>query len=547
MTTRTPAGSSPAAQPPASALTHLAPRLRDAFLEHGFDTDALLAVLGNDGRAALDRGEPVPVRRACRDAGERGVLIRLLLVGDTCSRSEAAAALAPVAPDEAVAAGLLEAHGDGVRAALDVRPMDLGSGTRWMISDPDGSMRPHATTADHVPGVGHASLSLLRATPASPAGTVLDVGTGCGVQAVHAATYAKRVTATDISARALGFAAASRALNGLSGTDWELMAGPWYEPVGDRTFDRIVANPPFVVGRGAVDHTYRDSGLPLDGASKVMVGGAADHLAPDGIATMLASWVHLNGEDWRARIAAWLPDHGVEAWVVQRDIADPPLHVGTWMRDAGLDPRDPASAPIAEQWLEHFSREGVEGVGFGFVYLRRTDEPTSVVAEDLRHDFDDPLGAEALDHFRRAEWLATHDVADSRFRFDARTALERVSLPARHAADAGPGGTPDASLREPTGTLPAAADDTDTTWREAALRLHRGGGPRWHHDIDEASLQFLTGLGRGELTTEEVTGILAAARGIAPEELHDEAASIVTALVRHGLLRPVPDPAANPA
>ncbi|WP_182357348.1 DUF7059 domain-containing protein [Tomitella gaofuii] len=518
--------------PGASPLVTLAPRLREAFLAQGYDADTLLAILGDDGHDALGRGEPVPVRRAAAGAGHASTLIRLLLVGDDCPRGEAAAALAPVDIDEAVAAGLLEADGDSVRAALDVRPMDLGAGTRWMISDLDGSMRARATAPDHVLGVGHASLSLLRATPTAPADAVLDVGTGCGVQAVHAAGYARRVAATDVSARALEFAAAGCVLNDV---DVELLRGPWYGPAAGRRFDRIVANPPFVVGRGTVDHTYRDSGLPLDGASETMISGALAHLAPHGVATMLASWVHLRGEDWRSRVAGWLPDDGLEAWVVQRDVADPALYVGTWMRDAGLDPRDPAHAALADDWLAHFEAAGVEGVGFGFVYLQRTDEPTSVTAEDLRHGFDDPLGDEALDHLARAAWLRRADVASSRFRFDAATALERVLLPT--AAASSPTGSPGAA---PGRDAPTA---DEATWREAVTRLHRGGGPRWQHEVDEASLQLLTGLGRGELTTAQVAGLLAAARGADADALIGEATALVTALVRHGLLRPA---AGNP-
>ncbi|QDQ99231.1 methyltransferase [Tomitella fengzijianii] len=507
----------------ASRLVTLAPRLREAFLSQRYDADTLMEVLGDDGHDALGRGEPVPVRRAAAGAGLTGTLIRLLLTGDDCPRSEAAAALAPVDVDEAVAAGLLEVAGDRVRAALDVRPMDLGAGNRWMISDLDGSMRPRDTAPDHVLGVGHASLSLLRATPTARTGSVLDVGTGCGVQAAHAAGYARSVTATDVSARALEFAAAGCALNE---TPVEFLRGPWYEPAAGRTFDRIVANPPFVVGRGTVDHTYRDSGLPLDGASETMISGALAHLAPGGVATMLASWVHLRDEDWRSRVAGWLPDDGLEAWVVQRDVADPALYVGTWMRDAGLDPRDPANAALADDWLEHFARAGVEGVGFGFVYLQRTDAPTSVTAEDLRHGFDDPLGDEALDQLARAAWLRSADVADARFRFDPATALERVLLPTASASVAAAGSAD-------------APEADEATWREVVTRLHRGGGPRWQHEVDEASLQLLTGLGRGELTTAQVAGLLATARGADAAALTAEATELVVGLIRHGLLRPV--------
>ena len=45
-----------------------------------------------------------------------------------------------------------------------------------------------------------------------------------------------------------------------------------------------------------------------------------------GTAVLLASWVHRAGEDWRDRVAGWLPDHGIDAWVVQRDVADPELY-----------------------------------------------------------------------------------------------------------------------------------------------------------------------------------------------------------------------------
>ena len=55
-----------------------------------------------------------------------------------------------------------------------------------------------------------------------PVATALDLGTGCGVQALQLSTHADTVTATDLSERALRFAATTAAVNGLS---WELLAG----------------------------------------------------------------------------------------------------------------------------------------------------------------------------------------------------------------------------------------------------------------------------------------------------------------------------------
>ncbi len=496
-----------------SELAALAPDLRAALTRVRYDADSLLEALGDDVHAALGRSEPVPVRRVAQGAGELGTLIRLLLLGDALPEHEVAAALAPVGIDRAVAAGLLARDGAQVRAALDLRPMDLGAGTRWVLSDLDDSMRRRTLSADHVLGVGHASLSLLRATPTRPVGSVLDLGTGCGVQAVHAASYAKTVTGTDISRRALWLAEANAALNGL---DIELREGSWFEPVAGRRFDQVVANPPFVVGPARIEHSYRDSGLALDGASELVIGQAPELLAPGGTAAMLAAWVHVEGEDWRGRVSSWLPDHGIDAWIVQRDIADPALYVGTWLRDAGLDPRDPESQRRAEQWLDALAAADVDAIGFGFVYLRAIDGPTELLAEDLTHAFDDPLGDEATRYFERSAWLRAVTAAEnlawtSRFEVDAATALERVSLP-------GEGG-----------------------WEQRVVRVHRGDGPRWQHEIDDSTAALLAGMRADGLPLEELVDLLAIGHTgtTATPEFRAAALSVVTGLVRHGLIHPV--------
>ncbi|MGW0179986.1 DUF7782 domain-containing protein [Nocardia sp. NPDC003345] len=495
-----------------SPLTALCPALRTALTRAGYEADTLLAALGPDAHSALGRGEPVPARRAAASAGDLGVLIRLLLLGDTVDESEAAGALAPVRVDEAVSAGLLVRAGGSVRAALDLRPVDTGAGNRWILSDLDDSMQRRILTEDHVLGVGHASLSLLRATPTDRAGSVLDLGTGCGIQAVHAASYAEIVTATDVNPRALWLAQATAALNEL---DLELVEGSWFEPVAGRRFDRVVANPPFVVGPARIEHTYRDSGLALDGASELVISRTPELLAPGGTAAMLSAWVHREDQDWRQRVSGWLPDHGIDAWVVQRDIADPALYVGTWLRDAGADPRGREAQERAETWLRAFDEAGVTGIGFGFVYLRAHDGPTELLAEDLTHGFDDPLGAEVFDYFERSAWLrrvaADPEVAwRARYRVDPATALERVSVPGEQG------------------------------WEQRIARLHRGDGPRWQHEVDETTVSLLAGMRPDGLPLYELIELLALSQGSdeADPEFAEAALGVVTGLVRHGLVRP---------
>ncbi len=189
-------------------------------------------------------------------------------------------------------------------------PLDLGTGNRWVLSDLDGSMRTRPTADDHVIGVGHASLSLLQGTPTRPVGTVLDVGTGCGIQALRAADYAGTVTATDVNPRATDLTAATAALNGL---DFEILEGSWFEPVAGRTFDQIVANPPFVCQRGPGGQQ-----LPRLGS------GPRRRERTDDLRSRGPSRTGRDSRDARvvaARrrrglappLASWLPAHGVDA------------------------------------------------------------------------------------------------------------------------------------------------------------------------------------------------------------------------------------------
>jgi methylase of polypeptide subunit release factors len=471
--------------------------LRDAFLTAGYTADGVVAALGRHAHAALSRGEPEPARRASRDAGDLGTFIRLFLLGDAEPERAVRAAFGDVDLADAITNEVVTADG---RAGLDIRPYE---DDWWVVADLDADVRGGAVPEDHVLGVGHASVNLARATARRSVGTLLDMGTGCGVQALHASSHAERITATDLSRRALALA---RGTFGLSGVDVELLAGEWFEPVAGRRFDQIVCNPPFVVGPARVDYTYRDSGLAGDDASALVIGRMPALLTQGGVGQLLASWLHRDGEDWAERVTSWLPG-GVDAWFVQRDVADPALYVGTWLRDAGIDPRSPEGRVKAGAWLDWFADNDVEGVGFGYVTLRRTDSgDPEVVCEDLRHAYDDPLGPESARWLDNVAWLREHDgsLAQTRFTVPPTVVLEEVSAPA------------------------------DDGWAPIVRRLHRTDGPGWQHEVDEPTAKLLAGC-RGALPLEDLLALLE----IVYDGIDTEAAlPIVRDLVLHGMLVP---------
>lgn len=212
-------------------------------------------------------------------------------------------------------------------------------------------------------------------TPREPVDAVLDLGTGCGVQAMYAATHAKRVVATDLSRRAAAFARFNFALNGL---DIEAREGSLYEPVAGERFDLIVSNPPFVItpdslrAGGLVE--YRDGGRAGDDLVKEVVVGAAKHLTPGGRAIMLGNWEI--GKEWSAHPQSWAREAGLHAWVIQRERLDPAQYVEMWMRDNGT--RLAVSADEYERayeaWFKDFDARGVTAVGVGAIALEAPRE-----------------------------------------------------------------------------------------------------------------------------------------------------------------------------
>lgn len=500
--------------PEVPSLPAAVAELRAALDAAGFTNESVAAHLGPDATEALYRGEPGVVFAACADGSELSRLIRFFLLREPVSAEALAELLGSRLALSLLDATLATRLPSGeVQIALDVRPHVIAGENRLIVSDLDASTTAHVPGPDHVLGVGSASLSLLGAVPCSPVESVLDLGTGSGVQAIAQSACAQRVVGTDVHRRALELAEANLAGNGVGNV--ELREGTWFEPVAGQRFDRIVANPPFVVGLPEVGHVYRDSGLSLDGATELVVGKAPGHLAPGGTAHILGAWVHTAEQSWGQRVASWLPERGVSAWVLQRDVVDPGMYVSTWLRDESIDPRSREGVERTLRWLRHFRDEGVRAIGFGWVFLRDIgDAPTEITAEELTQPFTDPLAPEVAEYFERAAWLrdaTTDTVLDARYLVRPGVAVEEVGV-ADHE-----GGM---------GFIPRV------------IRLTRTEGPRFSHEIDAGLRAIVAGLHPQGLPLRDVVDLWAVSNGVDSEAFAASAAAAVVDLVRHGLVVP---------
>ncbi|MFZ5846563.1 MAG: DUF7059 domain-containing protein [Actinomycetota bacterium] len=381
-------------------------RLRAALERAGYTYDGVAGLLGATAHAALSRNETTPGLRATRDGSPLATLTRLWLLQAPVDAGAAERAL-PGLLGELEELGIVRRFGDLVRALVDVRPYADDTHDWWVLSDltPGLDGQNLRVGPDHVLGISSASTSLAQLTVREPVQRALDLGTGCGVQALHLAAHAREIVATDVNRRALWLARLNAELNGAGGID--VREGSLFEPFEggeDPGFDLIVTNPPFVISPATGELlVYRDSGLPGDEVVRRVVTEAPRHLRPGGWAQVLANWVIERDRPWDERLRGWVEGSGCDAWVVQREVADPAQYVELWLKDAGLH-GSPEYAERYDAWLSWFEEQGVEGVGFGWINLRRTDRPAPVLRfEEWPYDVEQPLGPEIADWARRVD------------------------------------------------------------------------------------------------------------------------------------------------
>jgi hypothetical protein len=479
----------------------LAPPLRAALVHADYTVDAVDDLLGATARAALQRNETTPALRRTTDGSPLATLIRLFLLQAPVERAHADRAL-PGLVDELAAGGLLATGGGVVRAALDCRPYADDAREWWVLSDltPGLDGQPIRVTADHVLGVSPASTSLAQLTIRGDVGRALDLGTGCGVQSLHLSAHSDVVVATDVNPRALATTRFNAALNEI---EIDVRAGSLWEPVDGETFDLITTNPPFVISPAGEDRlVYRDSGLPGDQVVETIVRGAPARLADGGWCHVVANWAIQEGRPWDERVDGWLADD-CDALVVQREVLEPPAYVELWLKDAGR-PGEPGYLEAYDAWLGWFEDQRIEGVGFGWVSLRKGGAATRGIHEllDHPHAVEQPV-APAVEAWAAAQHT---DIGEG-----SRLSL-RVDVVQETRGDPG-------------------AEDPETI----VLRQRRGLCRARRVDTVEAAL---AGASDGELTVGQILDAL----GLLLDRDRDELATAylpsVRSLVREGFLAP---------
>ncbi|HEY1294371.1 MAG TPA: class I SAM-dependent methyltransferase [Chloroflexota bacterium] len=478
--------------------------LRRAFINAGYTFTAVREVLGAD-ETLLVLPHQVPLANRRLGNGPLGTLIRLFLVDGAVTPEQASRALAPLGLQEAINMGVVTLGRSRVHGAIRVVPAD-----DFLFASDLDSVDPSDLAADFVMGVTESSRLLARLTVRRPVECALDLGTGCGFQAIFAAQHAQRVVATDVNQRAVAFARFNAILN--DATNIEVRTGDGFAPVEGEAFDLIVCNPPFVISPDR-SFTYRDSGRSGDDVSHDLVRQAPAYLRSGGFANMLVSWIHsLEDDDWPAPLRAWVAEspHTSDAWFFRKGSYDPLAYAVMWNQRLALANQMPKYVAAVDRWTRYFEHLGVAALAYGGVWLRRRDSERPRVRVD-------ELPESALGPDAASELVRLWEVDDRLVGLSDAVLLECVvSVPGDQR-------------------LEQVMRWSGGAFRTVDASLVRDGGLKPRADVDPPLAAVLAGVD-GSRTIGQVLEHAANALGGDPGAVSDQALPAVRQLLSHGFL-----------
>lgn len=216
------------------------------------------------------------VRGEARDALD--ALIHLFLDTEPLGDAEARAAMPEALLASLVTLGLVARSEDGAWRATALLYPTQGL---FVASDLDHPASPGGFVAEDAvyPAITSNTATFLEGLPRTRCERFLEMCGGTGIAALANAGLAAEAWTADITERATRFAEFNARLNGLANV--HAVCGDLWEPVRGRTFDRIVAHPPYVAEPERI-LIFRDGGPDGELITRGLLAGLPDFLEPGG-------------------------------------------------------------------------------------------------------------------------------------------------------------------------------------------------------------------------------------------------------------------------
>jgi len=235
---------------------------------------------------------------------------------------------------------------------------------RW--STPEGKA-PDLPDDFVFPAITANTSQFMAALPREGCESFLELCSGTGVAALEAARQATHVWAVDITERSTQMAEFNCLLNGLENVT--MIQGDLYECLGELTFDRIVAHPPYMPALNRAQ-VYYDGGTDGEQVTRRIVMGLPRYLRRGGRFYGLAQGSDRVGAPFEQRIRTWLGEAQSEfdVMVIARQEQSP--------ADAAMQyaVKAQGGSQTAHEMREALRGLGIQTMVYGWMILQRRED-----------------------------------------------------------------------------------------------------------------------------------------------------------------------------
>jgi len=470
--------------------------LREIFSRAGYDAKGITELFGGWFPTAPTAVDMQGLVRQVRGHSPLETLVRLFLLNVPVDAKTAQQILKPIKLEQCAGAGILKLGLNRIKALIKIIPFHgLLIGT-----EANAGNEP-----DRVMGIGGSTTTLVNFSIRRQSKQVLDLGTGCGVQALLAAGHSERVYATDINPRALNLARFNAKLNGISNVTF--LTGDLFAPVQKKKFDLILFNPPFVISPEE-RLMYQDSGMRGDGFIQKILNEVPGHLKEGGYCQIICHWANLPGHKWQDRLATWFDGNGCDTWVIRRKTIALSDYVKSWISS---DINQKELAAHHKRWMDYYEKENIEAIGLGLITMRRrTSGANWYRSDDWTDKIDQPIGEDILNGFGTQDFLES--ASDDSVLLKARL---RVS---------------------PCTRLEQQCEPSEGGWRVVSAQLRRLGGLTYS-DAVEPSVASLVVRCDGQHAIGELLADLSGTSRMNRAEITTAYLPVVRRLIARGILQ----------
>lgn len=479
-------------------------RLREILQDIGFNEHSILEALNINHLFSLGEKDIALLQKRTEGGGPLNTLIRLFLIECPSPVQKVRKALWPLTIETLAQAGLIRIDGSEVYGKVKLLPFKgliiAFDQTQMLLTD---------QAPEYVMGIGSSTITLANLTIRKPIKKALDLGTGCGIQALLAGHHTEQVWATDQSMRAIRLADFNARLNGMDHIT--CLQGDFFNPVCGQQFDLIVTNPPFVISPEN-RYIYRDSGMAGDDLIRKLARQATDYLTDGGFCHILCNWAEKADQNWKERLRSWFKDFQCDVWIIRSETRDAETYASTWIRHTEKKAVEDFARRF-EEWTDYYEHQSIRSIGAGMIILRKSPgRVTWFRAEDCPERISGPCGEDIALGFALQDYLKSvsqdSDLLPAVLQVSPKVRLDRESLP------------------------------TDQGWMDQILRLRLAEGLAYSANTDPIVANLLVKC-NGRTPLKILVSQAAEALNEPVEKLTSPLCGIVRSLIAQGFLIPI--------